>query len=100
LNLELPLDPTPLLSQNLPRRGKQALDLEKYNLAKGDLLKVTLAVVDFRGENRGEEAWSEPVLLEISDEAGVLAAITDADERSEKRLGEVIQQQLGVGGAR
>jgi hypothetical protein len=40
---------------------------------------------------------TEPLLLEVTDEAGVLAAITEVDEQSEQRLGETIQQQLGVG---
>lgn len=98
--LEIPLDPRPLIGQNLPRRGKFALDLSPLKLEKGDQLKVTLEVVDYRGPSQGRSYLSEPLLLEISDEAGVLAAITEADERSEKRLNELIQQQLGVGGAR
>lgn len=98
--IELPLDPRPLVGQNLPYRGQYALDLSPLKLAKGDQLKVTLEVVDYRGTAQGRSYLSEPLLLEISDEAGVLAAITAADERSEKRLSDLIQQQLGVGESR
>jgi hypothetical protein len=98
LELAIPLEPSPLVGQHLPKRGTFSLDLAQFHLVKGDQLKLTLAVVDFRGDNAGQSSLSEPILLEISDEAGVLAAITEADERSEKRLGDVIKQQLGVGG--
>jgi hypothetical protein len=98
LELPIPLEPTPLVGEHLPHRGKFAIDLAKFKLVKGDQLKLTLAVVDHRGDSPGQQELSEPILLEISDEAGVLAAITEADERSEKRLGDVIKQQLGIGG--
>ena len=98
VDLKIPLDPIPLTGQNLPNRGKFPLDLARFKLAKGDRLKLSLVVVDYRGQNAGKSTASEPILLEISDEAGVLAAITEADERSEKRLSDVIKQQLGVGG--
>jgi hypothetical protein len=44
------------------------------NLVKGDRVKLTLEAVDFRGEAPGESYLSDPLVLEISDEAGVLAA--------------------------
>ena len=52
---------------------------------------------DYRGENPGKSTLSDAVVLDISDEAGVLAAIAEADENSEKRLSEVIEEQLGIG---
>ena len=42
---------------------------------------------------------SKPLYLEISDEAGVLAAILEADHRTEKELTEMIDRQLGLGDA-
>jgi hypothetical protein len=55
-------------------------------------------VVDHRGEAPGVSYQGDPLILEISDEAGVLAAITEADERSEQRLTDIIKEQLGIGG--
>jgi hypothetical protein len=43
---------------------------------------------------------SEPAVLEISDENGVLSAISEADKRSEQQLNEIIQRQLGTEGER
>jgi hypothetical protein len=36
-------------------------------------------------------------VLEISDESGVLAAISEADPRSEEKLTDIIKRQLGIG---
>jgi hypothetical protein len=81
--------------------GKYALELAKLSLAeklaKGDRVKLTLEVVDFRGDGAGRSYYSDPLVLEISDESGVLAAISEADERSEQRLTDIIKRQLGIG---
>jgi hypothetical protein len=66
-------------------------------LSKGDQVKLTIEAVDYRGETPGKSTLSEAVVLDISDEAGVLAAIAEADENSEERLNEVIKEQLGIG---
>jgi hypothetical protein len=92
----------PLTASALPVRGQYAVPLEGLKLAKGDRVKLTLEATDYRGENeQGQPAGtvqaSEPLLLEISDESGVLAAITEADPRSEEQLSEIIKRQLGIG---
>jgi hypothetical protein len=97
LNLE-----QPLTGPALPVRGQYAVPLAGLKLAKGDRVKLTLEATDYRGENeQGERAGSvqasEPLVLEISDESGVLAAITEADPRSEEQLNEIIKRQLGIG---
>jgi hypothetical protein len=94
--------PEPLTGEQLPRIGKYALALAPYSLAKGDRIKLTLEVTDHRGENerqepRGIAYQSDPLVLEISDEAGVLAAISQADPNSEERLTDIIKRQLGIG---
>jgi hypothetical protein len=71
-------------------------------LEKGDRVRLTLEVVDYRGEDDeglavGESCLCDPLVLEISDESGVLAAISEADERSEQRLTDIIKRQLGIG---
>jgi hypothetical protein len=92
----------PLAAQSLPLRGQYALPLTGLKLAKGDRVKLTLEATDYRGENeQGEPTGlvqsSEPLVLEISDESGVLAAIAEADPRSEEQLNEIIKRQLGIG---
>ncbi len=106
------LDETqPVLADRLPIEASYVLDLaalrigrggvvQTANLAKGDRLRLTLEAVDYRGEAPGESYQSDPLILEISDEAGVLAAISQADEKSEQRLTDIIRQQLEIGGGR
>lgn len=87
----------PIAAAKLPHSAKYELQLEPLRLIKGDHLKITLHVVDFRGENKGVEFIAESFVLEITDESGVLAVIAESDEESEKRLTEIIQKQLGIG---
>lgn len=98
-SFELLPEGRPLRGEQLPRTAPYELDLRPLGLAKGDRLKLVLEVVDDRGGTPGETASSEPLFLEISDESGVLAAILEADERSEQRLTEIIKRQLGIGEA-
>lgn len=92
----------PIGSDRLPLDSTFTLSLSPLQLTKGDRLKITLEVVDYRGENEAGEPTgyryqSDPLVLEISDESGVLAAIAEADENSEKRLTDIIKRQLGIG---
>jgi hypothetical protein len=92
----------PIGVDRLPLDATFTLSLSPLGLTKGDRLKITLEVVDYRGENEageptGERYQSDPLVLEISDESGVLAAIVEADEASEKRLTDIIKRQLGIG---
>ena len=92
----------PVLSDRLPLAGRHSLALSPLGLAKGDRVKLTLEVTDYRGENEqgepvGQSHAAESLVLEISDESGVLAAISEADERSEQRLTDIIKKQLGIG---
>jgi hypothetical protein len=97
----------PLVAGDLPLEGQFPLELaalspenaaaeQPLQLAKGDRLRVTLEAVDYRGSLPGQAFRSDPLVLEISDESGVLTAISEADERSEQRLTDIIQQQLGI----
>ena len=87
----------PILADRLPLAGSYQLDLSPLRLVKGDRLKLTLELTDFRGALPGETYWSDPIYLEISDDEGVLAAISEADERTDKRLNELIRRELGIG---
>jgi hypothetical protein len=91
-----------VLADRLPLTGRYALALSPLGLAKGDRLKLTLEVTDYRGDNEqgqpvGQTTTSDALILEISDESGVLAAISEADQRSEERLTDIIGRQLGIG---
>lgn len=91
-----------ITTEGLPLAGHYALPLSPLALLKGDRLKLTLEVTDYRGENEsgrasGSVQRSEPLILEISDESGVLAAISQPDQRSAEQLSEIIKRQLGIG---
>jgi hypothetical protein len=92
----------PLTPDRLPLVGSYSLSLSPLNLAKGDRLKLTLEVTDYRGENesgqpQGAAQLCDAMVLEVSDESGVLAAISQPDQRSAEQLSEIIKRQLGIG---
>lgn len=93
----LPLAESPLLSDHLPLVGDYRLDLAPLALAPGDRLKLTIEATDVRGENEPSTTVSEALILEVGDEKAVLAAIREADERSETQLNELIRSQLNIG---
>ncbi len=94
---EIPLGADWLPVNQLPHRGQFPLDLATLELSKGDQVKLTLEAFDYRGNDAPKSTLSEAIVLDVSDEAGVLAAIAEADESSEERLSEVIKEQLGIG---
>jgi hypothetical protein len=102
--VEVPILPQgkPLTSAKLPVAGEFKLELGKLplspKLAKGDRIKVVLEVVDYRGDQPGVSYYSDPLVLEISDESGVLAAISEGgDPLTDQRLSDIIKRQLGIG---
>jgi len=86
-----------LPASKLPYHGMYEFDMAALKVFKGDQVKLTIEAFDYRGETPGKSTLSDAVVLDISDEAGVLAAIAEADEDSEERLSEVIKEQLGIG---
>jgi F-type H+-transporting ATPase subunit delta len=60
-------------------------------------LKAVAATI--RGNADLGRALSSP-LYKAEEKAGVLAAISEADEKSEQRLTDIIKQQLGIGESR
>jgi hypothetical protein len=87
----------PVIKSALPLEGQCEVDLSQLGLQKGDRLKVELEIVDYRGDKPGKSTRSDSLVLEITDESGVLAAVSEADERSEKQLTDIIKRQLGIG---
>jgi hypothetical protein len=97
VHFDVASDKLPLRAVSLPYRDAYSLDLSKLNLSKGDELELTLEATDGRGQTEGIVTLSEPLFLQVSDEAGVLAAISETDPDAERRLDEMIQQQLDAG---
>lgn len=85
---------------SLPLDGVARVKLDGLGLAVGDRVRVVVRAVDYRGGAAGRTAESEPILLEVTDERGILAALTESDERSVKQLDAIIDRELSVGGAR
>jgi hypothetical protein len=77
-------------------RGKYVLDLKPLKLSKGDEVRVTLEAVDYRGDQPGTAARSDPLLFTVTDESGILAGLIEADEKSARQLDQIITRQLGI----
>jgi hypothetical protein len=93
-----------LLADDLPYRGRYELNLAALTtrkdgqavpliLEKGDRLKLTLEVRDYRGEVPGESYLAEPLFLEIADVSDVIAANAKDDERADKSF-EAIKNKI------
>jgi hypothetical protein len=100
-HFSLPLAAQPLVGDQLPMASTYHLELEPLALAPGDRLRLVVAITDYRGQPvgqpGGEQAMSDARILEIAGENDVLAAIREADQRSEVQLNELIRRQLGIG---
>ncbi len=86
-----------------PRRSIQEgypLDLAPLKLVKGDQLKISLRATDYRGAEPGKSSTSEPLVFQVTDEAGILAAISEADKESARHLKIMIERQIDVGEGR
>jgi hypothetical protein len=81
-------------------RGRYVLDLARLALSKGDQVRVTLEVADYRGEHPGLTAQSEPVVFQVTDESGIFAGLIESDEKSARQLDQIIERQLGIGESR
>ncbi len=80
-----------------------AFQLRPLKLSKGESVKVTVRATDFRGRQKegkleeGKSSLSDPLVFQVTDEQGVLAAMVEADRQSATELKEMIQRQLGIG---
>lgn len=90
----------PILGEKLPLRHNYKLDLNQFKLVKGDRVRLTLEAIDFRGPGApGRSTRSDTLVLNVTDESGVLSAISESDERSARQLDAIIRRQLGIGAA-
>lgn len=79
-------------------RGQIAVPLSPYELQKGDEVKVTLEVVDWRGSIPGQKGQGESVTFNVTDLNGILAQTGDEDKKTAKQLDEILRRELGIGG--
>lgn len=84
----------------LPLEGSATVKLGGFGLQVGDQVRVVVRAVDYRGDAAGREAASDPILLQVTDERGVIAALTESDSQSIEQLDAIIDRELSVGGAR
>jgi hypothetical protein len=78
-------------------RGREKLTLADWHVSVGDEIRLSVEAVDSRGESAGKDTHGEPIVLTVTDENGILAALADGDERSARELDELIQRELGIG---
>jgi hypothetical protein len=101
LRYPLPLTEQPVPADRLPISVTYPLDLAPLKLVPGDRLKLAVEITDYRGQPAdspgGGRTVSEAKVVEVSDESGVLAAIREADQRSETQLNDLIRRQLHIG---
>lgn len=79
-------------------RGQIAIPLSPYELTKGDEIKVSLEVTDWRGEMPGQTGLGEPLSFNVTDLNGILAQTGEEDKKSAKQLDEILRRELGIGG--
>ncbi len=90
----------PLVADTMPYVGRYQLNLAEWGLVKGDRLRCRLVCTDFRGSSRGHTVRSKPLYILISDRAGVLAAILEADRMTARDLDEMIEREASLGEAK
>ncbi|MBA4018487.1 MAG: hypothetical protein C0483_15070 [Pirellula sp.] len=89
--VEIPLDAAP---SRMQLAGKFPLDLAPLELHKGDRVTIRLEARDRSGDPNRATAQSEPFTLEVTDEQGLYEAMAETDQRSARKMDEIIQKQL------
>ncbi|MDB5346848.1 MAG: hypothetical protein JWP89_5225 [Schlesneria sp.] len=79
-------------------RGQIPVSLSPFELQKGDEVKVTLEVTDWRGSIPGQKGMGESVTFNVTDLNGILAQTGDEDKKTAKQLDEILRRELGIGG--
>lgn len=82
----------------LPVEGTVAVALESLGLKPGDQVRLTVRAADYRGAAEGRTATSDPILLDITDESGIITALSETDERSAGQIEAIIERELKAGG--
>lgn len=86
--------------ERLPLAGTAAVPLGKLGLEVGDQVRLTVRAVDYRGTRPGKPGESEQIILDVTDERGIIAALAESDEQSVQQLDAIIERELIVGGGK
>jgi hypothetical protein len=78
--------------------GKFQMPLDGLQLTKGDKVTIRLEARDRRADADRTVAQSEPFTLEVTDEQGLYEAMAETDQRSARKMDEIIQKQLMMTG--
>lgn len=81
-------------------KSELMIELTKYQLAKGDEVRIVVLAEDDRGDDPSQIGRSEPIVLEVTDRNGILAGLLETDQQSAKQLDAIIERELGIGGTR
>ena len=95
--LSIPAD-KPLVRPRIPYSGVYRLPLSTLKLVKGDQVKLTLEATDYRGDQPGKTTKSDPLVLQITDVSGIMAALGETDARAAHQMDILIQRQTQTGG--
>ena len=57
-----------------------------------------MRATDYRGAAEGRAATCDPILLDVTDESGIIASLSESDERSAGQIEEIIERELKAGG--
>ena len=85
-------------SRSCRSSGVYRLPLDQFKLAKGDQVRLILEATDYRGDDPGKSTKSDPVVLQITDETGILAALSETDRHAYDQMNVLIQRQTQTGG--
>lgn len=84
-------------ADSLPLKGSAPIPLKPLGLRKGDQVRVTLQATDYRGESEGRTISSDPIVVDVTDEPGLLASLYESDERGARQLDAILDRQLQTG---
>lgn len=82
---------------SLPLKGSVAVPIKALGVKKGDQVRVTLQATDHRGDAEGRTISSDPILVDVTDEPGLLASLYESDERGARQLDAILERQLQTG---
>jgi hypothetical protein len=88
----------PLVRPKIPYSGVYLLPLSTLKVVKGDQVKLTLEATDYRGDQPGKTTKCDPLVLQITDESGIMAALGETDLRAAHQMDILIQRQTQTGG--
>jgi len=77
--------------------GTGRLPLAPLSAKPGDEVRLTVVATDGRGKVTGVDSTAEPVILHVTDEAGILSALAEGDHKAAVQLDELIERQLRSG---